>query len=243
MQSPPMTHIIPPLSPTNRRAKTRRMRQVQMPECAEDVIGNLHRYPLLVWYDPTASKDSDDSLLNDDHMKTLKTLVASKCESGEEVEWQDLMEWFVCAVIGLKSKASWYTDSFWFDWEDVVVDGFGTARIKIDPLSQNCTQFIKLLDPELVEMKKRFDPNLIEEARRISSWKEFLEKVAGGEEVEELSYQSLLTNLSSHSIEISPMKWPTGPFDPNDCHEQPTFNSTLSSEWSYAFRNTQQSAL
>ncbi|KAK2951362.1 hypothetical protein BLNAU_13741 [Blattamonas nauphoetae] len=60
---------------------------------------------------------------------------------------------------------------------------------------------------------------------------------------EELSYQSLLTNLSSHSIEISPMKWPTGPFDPNDCHEQPTFNSTLSSEWSYAFRNTQQSAL
>ncbi|KAK2963714.1 hypothetical protein BLNAU_1280 [Blattamonas nauphoetae] len=310
--------MISPLSPTNRRAKTRRMRQVELPECAEDVIGNLHRYPLLVWYDPTASKDSEDSLLNDNHTKTLRSLVASKCEAGEEVEWHDLMEWFVCSVIGLNSKASWYNESFWFDWDDVVVDGFGTARINlfashsssspprssqsfsdgitslsqlfldlIDHLSSsNClptrieqhfrenvissilrhlidhlvitdrlvltcdpsdfeelvrgfvgyaitsvpndislsdlmwailfmntwvhymenhgfanptvrlttleldlltpqfTEFKELLEPELDEVKKYFDQKLIEEARRISSWKELLQKVAGGEEVE-----------------------------------------------------------
>ncbi|KAK2963639.1 hypothetical protein BLNAU_1204 [Blattamonas nauphoetae] len=319
MQYSPMNQMIPPLSPTNRRAKTRRMRQIQLPECAEDVIGNLHRYPLLVWYDPTASNDSEDSLLNDNHTKTLRSFVGSKCETDEEIEWHDLMEWFVCTVIGLNSKASWYNDSFLFDWDDVVVDVFGTARINIfashsdsspphspqsfsdcithlsfhfillidqlstsnclpkhleehspkqvvlsvlhhlfrhlvntghliptwdpsefnalvssviatyvehlpddpnffddwkwmavivhalilplenagvanhsrrltdsdaDPLSPRLVQFIQLLDPELVEMKKRFDPNLIEEARRIKSWKEFLQKVASGEEVQ-----------------------------------------------------------
>ncbi|KAK2948349.1 hypothetical protein BLNAU_16695 [Blattamonas nauphoetae] len=319
MQSPPMTRIIAPPTPTIRRAKTRRMRQVQLPDCPEDVIENLHRYPLLVWYDLTASNDSDASLLKDDHPKTLESLIASKCEIGEEAEWQDLMEWFVCAVIGLNSRASWISDSFWFDWDDVLVDGFGTTRINlftshsdsshphspqsfsdcithlsllflslIDQLStSNClskrtahhspknvvlsvlhhlidhlvntghlipasdpsafkahisnvlalyithfpddqslvgdwkwmvviaytlvhtsedigitnptvrltdteadlrspqfTRFVQLLDNELVEMKKQFDPKMIEEARRISSWKEFLEKVAGGEEVE-----------------------------------------------------------
>ncbi|KAK2963637.1 hypothetical protein BLNAU_1202 [Blattamonas nauphoetae] len=319
MQYSPTNQMIPPLSPTNRRAKTRRMRQIQLPENPDDVIENLHRYPLLVWYDPTASNDSEDSLLNDNHTKTLRSLVASKCETGEEVEWQDLMEWFVCAVIGLNSRASWISDSFLFDWDDVVVDGFGTARINVfashsdsspphspqsfsdgiihlsllflsligqlstsnclskrteqhsptnvissvihhlidhlvtighlippcdpsefttlvksalaayveplpddpswfddwkwitvhaycfvkyfedegmadhsvrltdadaDPCSQLVTKFIQLLDPVLDEVKKRFDPKMIEEARRIKSWKEFLQKVAGGEEVE-----------------------------------------------------------
>ncbi|KAK2946876.1 hypothetical protein BLNAU_18175 [Blattamonas nauphoetae] len=41
------------------------------------------------------------------------------------------MEWFVCAVIGLKWKASWFDDSFWFDWDHVLVDEFGTARITL----------------------------------------------------------------------------------------------------------------
>ncbi|KAK2948995.1 hypothetical protein BLNAU_16101 [Blattamonas nauphoetae] len=41
------------------------------------------------------------------------------------------MEWFVCAVIGLNSKGSENNDSFWFDWDDVVVDEFGTARINL----------------------------------------------------------------------------------------------------------------
>ncbi|KAK2955534.1 hypothetical protein BLNAU_9582 [Blattamonas nauphoetae] len=61
----------------------------------------------------------------------LRSLVASKCEAGEEVEWKDLMEWFVCTVIGLDSKASQSNGSFWFDWDDVVVDGFGTVRINL----------------------------------------------------------------------------------------------------------------
>ncbi|KAK2950562.1 hypothetical protein BLNAU_14556 [Blattamonas nauphoetae] len=39
------------------------------------------------------------------------------------------MEWFVCAVIGLNSKGSQSNGSYCFDWDDVVVDGFGTARI------------------------------------------------------------------------------------------------------------------
>ncbi|KAK2943936.1 hypothetical protein BLNAU_21139 [Blattamonas nauphoetae] len=79
----------------------------------------------------TASKDSDESLLKHENVKSLTSLVASKCESGEEVEWKELMEWFVCAVIGLNSKGLESNGSFWFDWDDVVVDGFGTARINL----------------------------------------------------------------------------------------------------------------
>ncbi|KAK2955479.1 hypothetical protein BLNAU_9526 [Blattamonas nauphoetae] len=308
MQYSPTKQIVAPLSPTNRQAKTRRMRQVQLPECPEDVIGNLHRYPLLVWYDPTTSNDSEDSLLNDDRSKTLRSLVASKCETGEELKWMDLMEWFVCAVIGLNSKGFCCNNSFWFDWDDVVVDGFGTARINlsasrsdsfppnspqslsnaiadlsllflvlIDQLSQsNClpkrlelhsrinvistvlrhllsqvvgtdhldlacdpsdfeeivntcaNKFINSIpshlslnehlicmtmdfasalndlsnldsenhtdqladtendhhSPSLTHFLQLLDPDLFEEAKRISSWKEFLQKVAGGEEVE-----------------------------------------------------------
>ncbi|KAK2955475.1 hypothetical protein BLNAU_9522 [Blattamonas nauphoetae] len=45
-------------------------------------------------------------------------------------------------------------------------------------------KFSQLIDRELVEVSKQFDPDLFEEARRISSWKDFLQKVAGGEEVE-----------------------------------------------------------
>ncbi|KAK2943934.1 hypothetical protein BLNAU_21137 [Blattamonas nauphoetae] len=81
----------------------------------------------------TASKDSDESLLKHENVKSLTSLVASKCESGEEVEWKELMEWFVCAVIGLNSKGLESNGSFWFDWDDVVVDGFGTARINLSP--------------------------------------------------------------------------------------------------------------
>ncbi|KAK2955480.1 hypothetical protein BLNAU_9527 [Blattamonas nauphoetae] len=319
IQSPTKKEITPPLSPTQKRVKTRRMRQVQLPECPEDVIKNLHRYPLLVWYDPTSPNDSDDSLLERENMKPLTSLVASKCDVGEEIKYQDLIEWFVCAVIGLNSKASQCDGSFWFDWDDVVVDGFGTARINlsasrsdsspphspqsfsdcithlsllflvlIDQLSKsNClpphiedtsrrneissllrhllhhlvnighlvpacdpsefetvltditnaapkhlsddldlyhnflwmatpaylavnfleieglanhvnrltdsnfdydspkfTAFFRLIEPALVEVSKQFEPELFEEARRISSWKDFLQKVAGGEEVE-----------------------------------------------------------
>ncbi|KAK2955503.1 hypothetical protein BLNAU_9550 [Blattamonas nauphoetae] len=62
-------------------------------------------------------------------MKPLRFLVASKCDAGEEIEWKDLMEWFVCAVIGLESAVTQSNGSFRFEWDDVVVDGFGTARI------------------------------------------------------------------------------------------------------------------
>ncbi|KAK2955537.1 hypothetical protein BLNAU_9585 [Blattamonas nauphoetae] len=79
----------------------------------------------------TASTDPRDSLLEHENMTTLRSFVASKCGAGEEVEWKDLMEWFVCAVIGLDSKASQCDGSFSFDWDDVVVDGFGTVRINL----------------------------------------------------------------------------------------------------------------
>ncbi|KAK2948504.1 hypothetical protein BLNAU_16573 [Blattamonas nauphoetae] len=271
----------------------------------------------------TASTDPYDSLLERDNVKTLRSFVASKCEAGEEVEWKDLMEWFVCAVIGLESAISESNGSFWFDWDDVVVDGFGTARIilsashsdsspphspqsfsdgivslsllfltLIDTIStSNCLSkriepyfrknlsrvvirhfvhhlvntgqlvpgrdpskleelvysyfdrdtsfvdwmstdrdgllehllsisrstsvfllfhakslvnrinwasnqdvyfllpqyrtFTELLEPEVVKMSKQFDSDIFQEATRISEWKEFLQKVAGGDEVEE----------------------------------------------------------
>ncbi|KAK2963713.1 hypothetical protein BLNAU_1279 [Blattamonas nauphoetae] len=50
--------------------------------------------------------------------------------------------------------------------------------------SPQFTHFVELLDPELVEVRKLFNPDLYEEAARVSSWKELLQKVAGGEEVE-----------------------------------------------------------
>ncbi|KAK2949857.1 hypothetical protein BLNAU_15252 [Blattamonas nauphoetae] len=229
------------------------------------------------------------------------------------------MEWFVCSVIELKSKVSEWNGSFWFDWDDVVVDGFGTARIKLsashsdsspphspqsfsdciaslsklflhvidqlydsdclqksieqhsrenvllnvifdlisylnnkgcvfpvccqdefrcsveeltlmymkvvpedldlstdlvwmvegayqvvhimetvgivenedrltdpenDPRSPEFSYFLDLINSELERICKRYDPDLFKEARRISSWKELLQKVASGEEVE-----------------------------------------------------------
>ncbi|KAK2945960.1 hypothetical protein BLNAU_19104 [Blattamonas nauphoetae] len=294
------------------------MRQAQLPECPERIIENVHRYPLLVWNEPTGSGDYEESLLEDKNMKTLKTLVASKREAGEEIKWQDLMEWFVCAVIGLESAVLECRGSFWFDWDDVVVDGFGTARIKLpashsnsspphspqsfsegiallsllfldlidrfslsdclptrlrdhfrdivfssvlhhiiqylvdtghlipacdesefdeivsgfinnymkfladetdsfdasmitaiaihvvtglenegvanpifrltdrvfDPRSPRHIAFMQLVEPALVEVSQLYDPELFEEAKHISSWKEFLQKVAGEEEVE-----------------------------------------------------------
>ncbi|KAK2949824.1 hypothetical protein BLNAU_15219 [Blattamonas nauphoetae] len=295
------------------------MTQARFTEYPGDVLEILHRYPLLVWYDPTASNDFEESLLEQENVKTLRSLVASKCGTEGEVEWQDLMEWFVCAVIGLKSKVSQSDGSFWFDWDDVVVDGFGTARINlfashsdsspphsqqsfsdclaslsqlffdmIDQLSNsNCLptriehffrrkmmisilhhlidhlvgtghvvpacsasmfeeivsyiinsffdsiptgisvvddfmslpyyilqivktmeavdivenevrltgplgdfpssqfeQFVDLVNCEIVQVRKQYDPDLLEEARRVSSWKELLQKVASGEEVE-----------------------------------------------------------
>ncbi|KAK2940027.1 hypothetical protein BLNAU_25059 [Blattamonas nauphoetae] len=109
----------------------KKRRQAKQPECVEDVLVNLHRYPLVVWNDPEPSQDSEDSLLQFETMKPLSSFVASTCESGEEIEWKDLMEWFVCAAIGLESTALWCNDSFLFDWSDVVVDSFGIARINM----------------------------------------------------------------------------------------------------------------
>ncbi|KAK2949335.1 hypothetical protein BLNAU_15715 [Blattamonas nauphoetae] len=68
-------------------------------------------------------------------MKSLTSLLASICEAGVGLEWQDLMECFVCAVIGLESKASWSDNMFHFDWDDVIVDGNGTTRISEVPPS------------------------------------------------------------------------------------------------------------
>ncbi|KAK2956572.1 hypothetical protein BLNAU_8412 [Blattamonas nauphoetae] len=51
------------------------------------------------------------------------------------------------------------------------------------PKSANFTDFMKLLEPELVKLKKEFDPELFGEAKRITLWKGLLERVASGEEV------------------------------------------------------------
>ncbi|KAK2951092.1 hypothetical protein BLNAU_13935 [Blattamonas nauphoetae] len=50
--------------------------------------------------------------------------------------------------------------------------------------SQHFKNFVKLLEPELEVIRSQFSSDLFEEARRISSWKEFLQTFAGGEEVE-----------------------------------------------------------
>ncbi|KAK2961609.1 hypothetical protein BLNAU_3407 [Blattamonas nauphoetae] len=297
----------------------RRKSSVDLHEGANNILENLHRYPLLAWHDLTVSTETPTSLLEDEHLTTLTSLIASKCESEEEVEWKDLLEWFVCAVIGLESKASCYDNSFSFGGDDVVVDRFGTARINlfashshsspphsprsfsdsitrlsqlfidfIDQLStSNCLskrtdqhflhilipsilrhllhhlvstdcvvlncdpstfddivdegakgcietipddlgvydtfqwillhayltvlklenqelvnpsdritdkelnilspkiiQFTKMLDPELIKLRKPINSDCFEEARQITSWKEFLQKLASGEEVE-----------------------------------------------------------
>ncbi|KAK2963579.1 hypothetical protein BLNAU_1622 [Blattamonas nauphoetae] len=56
--------------------------------------------------------------------------------------------------------------------------------------SPQFTIFTKMLTPELEKLKKQFDPDLFEEARRITSWRELLQRVASGEEV--LNDQSFL---------------------------------------------------
>ncbi|KAK2943248.1 hypothetical protein BLNAU_21820 [Blattamonas nauphoetae] len=285
-------------------------------------------------------------------MKTLTSFLPSICETGVELEWQDLMECFVCAVIGLESKSTWCDGMFSFDWDDVFVDGHGTTRINMftshsgespppspQPFSADMTslsnlflalieqlsvpaclpsnidkhfrdnlipfvlrrlinliistghvvpifdpsqinaivrqltdafneqlpsqlglfdtlmwmptfvylgvhglesngltkhkerltdidclssspqykQFSKLLDPELAAMRQQFDSNLFEEAKRITLWKEFLQKVASGEEILNdtsflklsffrptlLSLQSKHTQMAS-SADVSP---------------------------------------
>ncbi|KAK2946033.1 hypothetical protein BLNAU_19044 [Blattamonas nauphoetae] len=80
---------------------------------------------------PIASNDSGNSLVELGSLKALSSFVTSICEAGDEIEWQVLMEWFECAVIGLESAALECKTSFRFDWDDVLVDGFGTARIKL----------------------------------------------------------------------------------------------------------------
>ncbi|KAK2956633.1 hypothetical protein BLNAU_8474 [Blattamonas nauphoetae] len=190
MQASPKKEIVSSHQLTNEHAQIQPKKQVQFPECREDVREIIHRYPLLVWYDPLASKGSEDSLLEHENLKTVTSLVTSKCESREKIEWNDLMEWFVCAVIGLYSKASCCNNSFWFDWDDVLVDGFGTARItrltdtKFNLNSPQFHNFKQILDPEFDMLNNKYDPVLFEEAKWISSWKEFLHKTGRGKTVE-----------------------------------------------------------
>ncbi|KAK2955440.1 hypothetical protein BLNAU_9668 [Blattamonas nauphoetae] len=103
----------------------------EMAECWDDVPETLPNYPLLVWHDFTSSNNSENSLLEHHSFKTLASLVASKCEDREVVEWTALLEWFICAVIGLESKASLCGELFHFDWDDVMVDELGTVRIHL----------------------------------------------------------------------------------------------------------------
>ncbi|KAK2948566.1 hypothetical protein BLNAU_16465 [Blattamonas nauphoetae] len=81
----------------------------------------------------TTTKDSPAPLEKQENIKTLSSFVTSKCETKEVIEWNDLIEWFVCGVIGIDSKTLSREDLVDFDWDDVLIDGFGTARISILP--------------------------------------------------------------------------------------------------------------
>ncbi|KAK2959931.1 hypothetical protein BLNAU_5128 [Blattamonas nauphoetae] len=83
--------------------------------------------------DTTSSKESPDPPFEHENMTSLSSYVTSKCEAKEEIEWNDLMEWFVCAVIGIESKASCVDSLEAFDWDHVMVDRLGIARIIVVP--------------------------------------------------------------------------------------------------------------
>ncbi|KAK2947523.1 hypothetical protein BLNAU_17543 [Blattamonas nauphoetae] len=79
--------------------------------------------------DPTSSKESPTSLEEPENVTTLLSFVTKKSEAEEVIEWKDLMEWFVSAVLGLESKASSHDSLEPFEWGHVMIDEFGTARI------------------------------------------------------------------------------------------------------------------
>ncbi|KAK2960726.1 hypothetical protein BLNAU_4381 [Blattamonas nauphoetae] len=280
-------------SPLNNEAQNNHQqeRPARIPEWAENTLNNLRRNPLLAWHDTTSSCDSEGFLIERKTMKTLSSFVTSKCEAGEAIEWKDLMAWFMCAVIGLESRASSREDLSDFAWDDVVIDESGTAQIilrtshsgsspppspksfsadlaslsklflslireSLNIFDTMCTEKLVLVcaqsvfegklrefsvkriqkypndldlpgtlhtlikkiykhvfkleneglinptghmteidcdyqspeftitfEPELVKLKEQFDPDLFEEAKRVMSWMELLQKVAFGEEV------------------------------------------------------------
>ncbi|KAK2950150.1 hypothetical protein BLNAU_14952 [Blattamonas nauphoetae] len=302
----------------------------------EDKADNNYLKNIMSGHDPTTSIAFPASLDEPESMKTLSSFVTSKCEAKEVIEWKDLMEWFVCSVMGLDTKASSQEELADFDRDDIFLDQFGTARINLVPsqssastphspqsfsdsivsLSQlfldlvsqlsssNClserinqhflenlfpfvlrhltrhlintgtlvpihehsamddvasyiangylkiipndlsfadafqwmmsreyflihfmednelvdhrvrltdtarnnqspqfTIFTKMLTPEIEKLKKQFDPDLFEEARRITSWRELLQKVASGEEI--LNDQSFLKSSVFRSTLLS----------------------------------------
>ncbi|KAK2950592.1 hypothetical protein BLNAU_14484 [Blattamonas nauphoetae] len=66
-------------------------------------------------------------------MTALMSFVASKCEAKAVVEWKDLMEWFVCAVIGLDSKVSQTDEWFWFAPDELMVDECEITQLSSSP--------------------------------------------------------------------------------------------------------------
>ncbi|KAK2943480.1 hypothetical protein BLNAU_21616 [Blattamonas nauphoetae] len=68
--------------------------------------------------------------------------------------------------------------------EGIVDTAVRLTDTEFDYLSPKITEFSQLVDPELLEVRKQLNPQLFEEVGRISWWREFLRKVAGGEEVE-----------------------------------------------------------
>ncbi|KAK2960723.1 hypothetical protein BLNAU_4378 [Blattamonas nauphoetae] len=319
--------------------------------------------------DQTVSSASPTSLVEHEGIQTLSSLVTSKCEAKEVIEWKDLMEWFVCAVIGLYSKALCGDDLPGFDWDDVVIDEFGIVWINIfpsnpdsslppsphsfsvdlanlsklflflidrisatdcldrhldkhflntlipsilqylirhlistgalipvcglsemeelvresinachatlpndlnlddclkwimrevlirvysleaDPHSPTFTNFTKLLEPALIEIRKHFDPDLYEEAKRMTSWMELLRKLALGKEILNdvsflklsffkptlLSLQEKLQNListvdeSDEKTKLSPHSSHSSPHSPHEANLDSPFRTLSSS--------------
>ncbi|KAK2942319.1 hypothetical protein BLNAU_22769 [Blattamonas nauphoetae] len=63
---------------------------------------------------------------------------------------------------------------------------------EFDLRSPRFTKFSELIEPELVEVRKRYDPALFEEAKRISLWKDLLQKIADLEgDVKDISFLKL----------------------------------------------------
>ncbi|KAK2953881.1 hypothetical protein BLNAU_11141 [Blattamonas nauphoetae] len=131
-------------------------------------------------------------------MTTLSSFVASKCESGEQIEWQStemidgITHFFI--LDGIKNPSIFddltrmthlaYSVVMCLEDTYCVDPAVRLTAARTENQSTNFSQFKQLVDPEIVEVRKQFNSQLFEEVGRISMWRWLLQKVADGEEVQ-----------------------------------------------------------
>ncbi|KAK2958390.1 hypothetical protein BLNAU_6660 [Blattamonas nauphoetae] len=195
---------------TRQRMTHRRKRKVELPECAEDVLNSLHRYPLLLFLVLISQLSISDCLQErmDSHFKTnLLTTVLLRlidhlidtdtlvpiCDESEieEIvsEYENISDKTLPNTLNLPDAllrivVHLYEIVQHLENEDLVSHTVRLTDPEIDPRSPKFTHFTQLLEPELDELRKQFDPVLYEEAKRITLWRELIEKIVSGEEVE-----------------------------------------------------------